>query len=130
MHDFRSRAEGSPSAGSGGAIHPRGRRTRDVLSDSTQQRAAILPLDGQVDGDIEAGQRGTEFVRDILQEPPFRRHQRLDALGQEVELAGNRADLVATSRADASLQVAPAETIHHPPEATERMGGRRPGRPP
>ena len=76
----------------------------------------------QLDGHAEAGQRRTEFVGDVQQEPAFGRQQGFDAVGHPVESAGELAQFVAAHALGPGAEIAAAKPFHGPLEFANRAG--------
>ncbi len=73
------------------------------------------------DRQSKAGQRGTQLVGNVLQQAPFCRQERLNAVGHTVERAGEMADLVAPVDIDPGGEIAPAEFFDRTCEVANRL---------
>ena len=107
-----SREDGSPSAWvsfRSSSTSTVSRPTSRVIRSTAALR--VLTRAGQLDGEGEPGQRRTQLVRDVLEQPALDGQQGLDPLRHLVEGPGQVADLVPARRSHPCRQVALAEPI-------------------
>jgi hypothetical protein len=76
---------------------------------------------GELDRNTKAGQRRSQFMRDILKQLVLRVKESLDSIRHPIEDEGKIADFIFTFRLNSCRQVTVAEVLHHLRELIERL---------
>lgn len=87
---------------------------------------ALGLLPGQGDGQLQAGERRSQFMRHVIDELAARQHKLLDLFGHAVEIAGEIRDLVAAAphaRGQTHPQIAARKALQ--PSRRARIGSAR-----
>ena len=87
------------------------RQSIDFLLYSGECEVAICRSPGQLAGEMQARERRTQLVRNVLEQSSFGRQQGLDAFGHSVERAREIADFIGPPRRDPDRQIAASEAI-------------------
>ena len=66
----------------------------DLFLDAVEGGVAVGSGAGEFDGELEASERGAEFMGDVLQEAALGSEEGLDALGHNVERLGEFAEFI------------------------------------
>ena len=81
----------------------------DVALDAVEGGLGVGRRACKLDGELEARERGTEFVGDVAEEAALTRDQRLQLVGHLIEGAAELPDLILARAADANGEIALAE---------------------
>ena len=81
----------------------------DVALDAVERGVGVGGSAGELDRELEAGERGAELVGDVAEEAALADDEAFEAFGHLVEGAAELADFVGAAGADAGSEIALAE---------------------